>query len=98
MNPLVIRHASSDRQCAKATKNFFENVTLMKQSIYSPDVNLCDRFLFRSMKSSESFTDSNDVFNLATQFMNDLDKTLILHCNNVILCNVNYVDCSKYNC
>ena len=50
--------------------------------------------------------DSNDVFNAATQFMNDLDKTfifseirkLILHCNNVILCNGNYVDCSKYNC
>ena len=106
---LQIDNAPSHR--AKATKKFFENagVTLIKQSPYSPDLNLCDCFLFRSMKSSfksESFTDSNDVFNAATQFMNDLDKTfifseirkLILHCNNFILCNGNYVDCSKYNC
>lgn len=115
-NPLVFgdMHLQFDNAPAhrsKVVKEYFSTAgaTLINQSPYSPDYNLCDRFLFRAMKrhfKNLVFENCDDVLNAAITFMKDLSEEMILHeidklklhCLNVIANHGDYVDCSKYNC
>ena len=92
-------------------REFFDRrgISLIRQSPYSPDLNLCDRFLFRSLKSElqhRDMTSAEDVEAAATEFMKNLSQDYLTseiaklkrHCEQVIINEGCYVDCEKYNC
>ena len=91
---------------ARAVKDFLEakQVTTVYQSPYSPDFNLCDRFLFHWMKSDFShreFEDHIDLEKAALHWAKQLDEEalqrevqkLIDHCQSVIDIQGDYVVC-----
>ena len=108
---LLLQMDNAPSHTAVNTQRFLEGtgVQLVKQAPYSPDLNLCDRFLFRGIKHSlknSQISCQSDVENAATHYMNSLEvgalqtqiEKLKLHCDNVIKSGGSYVDCSKYNC
>ena len=57
-------------------------ITTIKQSPYSPDLNLCDRFLFTRLQEhcrSQQYTGSNEVEWDVKRFLRQLPETLLLH-------------------
>ena len=82
---------------ARATTDFMEgrNVSMIFQSPYSPDLNLCDRFLFNWLKADfcdNSFRDHLELQQAALQWARQLDENslrsevqkLMNHCQAVI--------------
>ena len=78
------------------------HVTILSQSAYSPDPNLCDRFLFAWLKADlrkMHFDSSADVETAALRCLNSMSKTglpdevtkLIEHCNAVIKTGGDYI-------
>ena len=58
---LLLQMDNARPHASRATQGFLANsgVQLIKQSPYSPDLNLCDRFLFRKIKSDLMGVDSD---------------------------------------
>ena len=78
------------------------HVTILPQSAYSPDLNLCDRFFFAWLKADlrkMHFDSSEDVETAALRCLNSMSKTglhdevtkLIEHCNAVIKTGGDYI-------
>ena len=78
------------------------DVTTIWQSPYSPDLNLCDRFLFLWLKNSlrgMTFSSSEEVESASLQILRDTSETalheqvdlLIEHCQKVIDASGHYV-------
>ena len=87
-----------------ATTQFFNDrgITLLWQSPYSPDFNLCDRFLFTTLKSElrkQSFESHLEVEQAALQCLRNLPEELLHqeiqklydHCQDVIDAGGDYV-------
>jgi hypothetical protein len=65
-----------------ATKNFIEQrgIETVWQSPYSPDLNLCDRFLFKFLKSGlrkETFDSYEEVEKASLRFLRDLPEQVL---------------------
>ena len=108
---LLLQMDNAPAHTARHTQTYLAStgVTLVKQAPYSPDLNLCDRFLFRSMKKHMKELQLNsceDVEEAATHFLTRVDKNslpheldkLLLHCQHVFDNDGCYVDCNKYHC
>ena len=78
------------------------NMKTIWQSPYSPDFNLCDRFLFQWMKSElrkKTFEDHQEVQQHALQVLRDISEEslhtqvdlLLAHCQRVIDANGDYI-------
>lgn len=97
LSELWWQHDNARPHSATATRDFFaeRGVKLLRQSPYSPDLNLCDRWLFLEMKKAlrqQNFQSSEDVRDAALhmfrnlprqRFSNEL-KRLFEHCKKVI--------------
>ena len=56
--------------------------TLLKQSPYSPDLNLCDRFLFTRLQEhrrKHQYLNSEEVLCDVQQFVRQLPESMIVH-------------------
>lgn len=57
-------------------------VQIVKQSPYSPDLNLCDRFLFRSLKvelNQQNFSGSEDLVKAVQRYFRGLSENTLCH-------------------
>jgi histone-lysine N-methyltransferase SETMAR len=104
LKDLLWMHDNARPHTAAVTKEFLERrkVTLVMQSPYSPDLNLCDRWLFKEIKKNlKNFkmNSSHDVLDAVLnvfraipeeRFKRELEK-LEEHCHQVILANGGYV-------
>ena len=110
-NSVLLQIDNAPAHTARNTRAYLASavVEMVKQSPYSPDLYLCDRFLFRSIKKhfeSVQINCEDDVKSAASEFLKHMEvdalqaevNKLIKHCNYVIERNGSYVDCSKYNC
>ena len=83
---------------AALTQNYLtsRSVKLVKQSPYSPDMNLCDRYLFRHLKKElrpQEFGSTSDVRKAVQRCFRVLSESALQnelenlqdHCRNVIL-------------
>ena len=108
---VVLQIDNAPPHTASATKQYLAccGVKTLKQAPYSPDLNLADRFLFRSMKHSfkpNPFNSHEDVRRSADEFMKNISestfakemKKLEKHCILVIEKHGDYVDCESNNC
>ena len=73
-NRLKIRHDIARPHTALMTRAFFESneITLVKQPPYSPDMNHLDRYIFRNMefdRKDQHFAIKNEVELYVQQFM-----------------------------
>lgn len=98
------QHDNAQPHTAADTKMFFErrNVEMLHQSPYSPDLNQCDRWLFKELKRQLKGTISisvDDVKKLALQafrqipqerFQQEIER-LLKHCLAVISSGGSYV-------
>lgn len=104
LKDLLWMHDNARPHTAAATKNFFERrkITLVPQSPYSPDLNLCDRWLFKAIKQKLKTCRMNSPQNVLDaavkafqsfpeeRFQQELEK-LKAHCHNVIAMHGDYV-------
>ncbi len=104
LKELLWQHDNARPHTAIATKKFFEKrqVQMIQQSPYSPDLNLCDRWLFKVMKkglrghhfqsSQEVLEASLEVFRgISPQRFQDELHNLRDHCYSVIAALGNYI-------
>lgn len=88
---------------SRFTQSFFDRrgVFLQKQSPYSPDLNQCDKWLFKMLKKhlkKQTFSSADQIKQSARQFMMSLDSEklelefdkFINHCSKVISVNGDY--------
>lgn len=89
---------------AVATQDYLRsrNVPLVHQSPYSPDLNLCDRFLFRAVKvdlNTETLGDPEDVKSAIQRSIRLISENTLVdqlrklrdHCDRVVEANGNYI-------
>ena len=89
---------------AAKTKEFLtqRGISVVQQSPYSPDLNLCDRFLFRAIKQDlkyEHFEDSEDLRVAIQRSIRLISETKLMeqliklrdHCKRVIEANGDYI-------
>ena len=89
---------------SKYTKDFLQskNCNLLKQSAYSPDINLCDRMSFPTLEMRRSKKLISNIAELETFLTNELStltpeimhhelEKLKIHCLNIIENNGLYV-------
>ena len=78
------------------------NISIVRQSPYSPDLNLCDRFLFRAIKQNlkkEDFDSPEDVNRAIQRSIRLISKNTLMdqlgklrdHCHLVIEANGDYI-------
>lgn len=104
LSELIWMHDNARPHSAASTVDFFRRrgVQMIKQSPYSPDLNLCDRWVFKRMKKhlrASSYNSEHEVITAALQWFralpHDLFKmelnSLLKHCFRVIRCNGDYV-------
>lgn len=104
LNELTWQHDNARPHTAAATKEYIGQRALKQlwQPPYSPDFNLCDRFVFHHLKNEFEYTVFNsheEVENAALHALRNIDEkhfhsevdALIEHCQAVINCNGNYV-------
>ena len=104
MDRLLWQHDNARPHIKQCVQQFIEyrNIELLHQSAYSPDLNLCDRWLNCLIKDSlreELFDNAEQVEERIVDIMrnidvqcyrNEVDK-LIQHCTKVIECGGGYV-------
>jgi hypothetical protein len=104
LSELLWMHDNARPHTAAHTQEFVDRrkMKLVPQSPYSPDLNLCDRWLFKELKSklkqchlqcaSEVLSHTKRLFHQipSSRFENELRK-LSDHCSAVISCNGDYV-------
>jgi transposase len=104
LSELIWQHDNARSHVARETMTFFEgrNVTLLKQSPYSPDLNQCDRWIFKTLKNlfrGLRFSSGDEVKAQAVQSLRALpvDKfemelqSLFEHCKRVVSVQGDYV-------
>lgn len=101
---LLWQHDNARPHTSAATKAFFEKrkIQLVEQAPYSPDLNQCDRWLFKELKkglrrmhidsAQDVLRGALDLFNHlpASRFEHEI-KSLKEHCRQVIACHGDYV-------
>lgn len=108
-NPIHLRdvlwqHDNARPHTSAATKEFFQQrqVKTIWQAPYSPDLNLCDRWLFNLLKTElrkEEYKSEKEVENAALRVLRRVDEAyfqhelakLLQHCEAVISCGGHYV-------
>lgn len=104
LNELIWMHDNARPHSAAATVDFFSRrgVRMIKQSVYSPDFNFCDRWVFKELKKDlrrQQFQCANEVLKSALEifrkipenrFRHELQK-LATHCTQVICHHGDYV-------
>lgn len=101
---LMWQHDNARPHTARETVSFFErrNVQLIKQSPYSPDLNFCDRWVFKVLKKAFrgiKFQNGAEVQAHAVQVLRDIPEDKYLsemkflreHCSRILACNGDYV-------
>ena len=73
LNQLIWMHDNARPHTAASTMEFLEkrNVTCIKQAPYSPDLNMCDRWIFKELKKhlrNCSIQSKDDVVSEALQW------------------------------
>ena len=104
LSQLKWQHDNARPHTARETLSFFErrNVELIKQSPYSPDLNFCDRWVFKVLKKAFrgiKFKNGAEVQAHAAQVLKDIPEDTYLHemlslrehCSSVLACNGDYV-------
>lgn len=104
LSDLVLQHDNARPHSAQKTKQFCErrSISLLWQSPYSPDLNICDRWLFDVLKKqlrSQEFEDAEEVVAAALRTLRDIPEEalwqqvekLLQHCKNVIQSKGDYV-------
>ena len=104
LSELKWMHDNARPHTAAATVEFFErrHVDLLKQSPYSPDFNLCDRWIFKALKQHFKdfvFSSPEEVEEEALRWFRGIPKDrfekeltrLYEHCKRVIDSNGDYV-------
>lgn len=103
LSELLWMHDNARPHTSDDTMQFFgrRKVELVKQSVYSPDLNLCDRWLFKELKKSlrrQHFECAQDVLKAATHAFHQIPEKRFLdelhnlanHCTSVIQYNGDY--------
>lgn len=99
------QHDNARPHTAASTRDFFRQrqVKMIEQSPYSPDMNQCDRWVFKDLKKhlrKSLFSSGTEIINESLHFFRSLPKEkfsselqrLHDHCNDVIRCAGDYVD------
>jgi len=97
-------HDNARPHISHLTREFFNNngLRLLPQAAYSPDLNLCDRYIFRNFENfrrSQDFRTISEVKScldhyaqsLRPQSLKNEQKVIIDHCDNVIASQGSYV-------
>ena len=97
LSEIYLQHDNARAHVAQNTMTFINNsgITLVKQSSYSPDMNICDRWLNSSLKDhlrQTKTSGSEDVVHATLQFLRDIPeedyfeqvRKLKRHCERVI--------------
>lgn len=92
-----LMHDNARPHTSRLTNAFLENsvVTRVPQAPYSPDLNLCDRYVFRNMETRRrgvTFNNAEETRNFVQEFLNSLTQielnkefeSLTAHCSKVI--------------
>ena len=79
-SPLTIMHDNARPHKAKMTEIHLQNNNILRipQPAYSPDMSLCDRFVFRNLESSRKyieFKDSDQVKEYVEEFLGSFTKS-----------------------
>lgn len=104
LDQLYLQHDNARPHVSNATQQFIHSrgVQLVKQSPYSPDMNICDRWLNQSIKEylrKEDNDNADDVAEAALQFMRNTSvdiyfeqvRKLERHCARVINASGDYI-------
>lgn len=104
LNQISLQMDNARPHTASLVKDFLKerNVTTIWQSPYSPDLNLCDRFLFVWLKNElrgKTFNSSSDVEEASLQYLRSISEdalheqvnSLIDHCQQVIDAQGDYI-------
>lgn len=98
------QHDNARPHSAQHTADFFNrrNISLLWQAPYSPDMNMCDRWLFAELKKGlrkASYASEGEIEEAALQCLRDIPvtkfseelQTFLQHCQLVINCGGDYV-------
>ena len=98
------QHDNARPHTSGATDDFFSrrHIQRVRQPPYSPDMNLCDRFLFKYLKKElrkSTYSTADEVCNASLHVLNAIPEERLLaelwklreHCGSVIACNGDYV-------
>lgn len=98
------QHDNARPHTANNTKEFLlrRKVKIIRQSAYSPDLNQCDRWIFKDMKKclrQRNFLSSHEILESSLHWFNNVPRDrfenelrkLIDHCKAVIECGGDYV-------
>ena len=104
LNTLMLMWHNARPHVAAETRDFLthRDMEQVKQSPYSPDLNLCDRFLFRKLKHllrDDLFRTHEDAISAVQRAMKMIDenelfdqlKKLREHCKDVIAAGGDYI-------
>jgi transposase len=106
LSDLFLQHDNARPHSARITQEFSteRHIHLIFQAPYSPDFNMCDRWIFRHLKkemrhSAANFQSSTDVETAAKKILRDIPESrfrqeleeLKLHLQRVIDCSGHYV-------
>jgi hypothetical protein len=104
LSDILLMQDNARPHCSHKTTAFltFRSVQCLRQSPYSPDLNLCDRWAFRYLKNQLAdsvFDDEEDVKRAALQALRRVDEMtlqhevnkLLAHCQSIITNNGHYV-------
>lgn len=80
LRDLLWQHDNARPHVSQETSAFFENrgVKLLKQSPYSPDLNQCDRWVFKHLKNlfrGKTFSDGDEILSAAVKELRSLPKS-----------------------
>lgn len=106
LSDLLWQHDNARPHTAVTTKDFCQRrgLDLLWQAPYSPDLNLCDRFLFHLLKTElyarrQTFNSHLEIEEAALSVLRDIDESLFQnevdalldHCEAIIHCGGDYV-------
>ena len=90
LNEVLWMHDNARPHTSAAVRQFMEtrDMKTVWQYPYSPDYNLCDRWVFSNMKShlrQQTFNDEKEVEIAALQYLRQVDKDTIIREVNLLL-------------
>ena len=104
LNELWWQHDNARPHVSAAANSFFQQrkIEMIRQSPYSPDLNFCDRWVFKSLKKhcrQLTFSNSDEIQHESLQWFRGLPQdrflkeinSLYKHCKCVISCSGDYV-------
>ena len=104
LHNILWQHDNARPHTSKMTNAFIQQrgLTLLRQSPYSPDLNLMDRYIFRNLESNrrgQDFDSVNEVKQYVYEFKDSLTEgklvkelhSLVQHCRDVIAAGGDYI-------